>query len=306
MHVRLSASVTFALVLATCGLAAGQQLPLEPSHNAGSSVTGAFEGWFENTDGTYSILVGYFNRNLRASVDIPIGPDNQIQPGGPDRGQPTHFLPGRGWGIFTINVPKDFGEKTLTWTITTNGLTTSIPLNIAPLWQVAPFVDATGDTPPYIGFSEDGPFANGPIGQTESISATEGTPLPLTIWVADDAKSPGLPGGLPVAGTAQTENEGRKRQPVIVRWGMFRGPGAVQFQNDMPAVEKTGELKSPPPGTIFYGKAANTATFSEPGQYVLSLQAFDSTGQGGDGFQCCWSTAKISVYVKPAATGVSH
>ncbi len=40
-----------------------------------------------------------------------------IEPGGPDRGQPTHFMPGRGWGLFAIQVPADFGENKLTWTI---------------------------------------------------------------------------------------------------------------------------------------------------------------------------------------------
>ena len=39
-------------------------VPLEPNHDTGQSVTGAFEGWFQNADGTYSILFGYYNRNL--------------------------------------------------------------------------------------------------------------------------------------------------------------------------------------------------------------------------------------------------
>ena len=50
----------------------------------------------------------------------------------------------------------------------------------------------------------------------------------------------------------------------------------------------------------FEGKVTNSATFSAPGQYVLTVQAFDSTGVGGDGFQCCWSTAKVNVTVAPS------
>lgn len=293
------AGAAFALLLATCERAGSQQLPLEPTHNAGSSVTGAFEGWFPNPDGSYSILVGYFDRNLKESLDIPIGPNNDIEPGGPDHGQPTHFLPGRGWGLFTIDVPKEFGDKSFTWALTVNGVTTSIPLNIAPLWRLAPFIDATGDTPAYVGFNEGGPFVNGPVGQSESIMATAGTPLPLTVWVADDAKSPPLPSTPPAGGVRA---EPRERQPVTVHLALFRGPtgGAVQFQEETPKVEKLTELKSPPPGTVFYGKATTTATFSEPGQYVLSIQAFDSTGPGGAGFQCCWSNAKVSVSVSAA------
>ena len=40
--------------------------------------------------------------------DIPIGPNNRIEPGGPDMGQPTHFLPGRQYGMFSIPVPREF------------------------------------------------------------------------------------------------------------------------------------------------------------------------------------------------------
>ena len=96
---------------------AAEQLPSEPKHDSGQNVTAAFEGWYKNPDGTFSILLGYYNRNLKQDLDIPIGPNNRIEPGGPDRGQPTHFVPGRQWGMFTVTVPKDFGDKKLTWTL---------------------------------------------------------------------------------------------------------------------------------------------------------------------------------------------
>jgi len=40
-------------------------LNLEPIRESGQSVTGAFEGWYQNPDGTYSLLMGYFNRNSK-------------------------------------------------------------------------------------------------------------------------------------------------------------------------------------------------------------------------------------------------
>jgi len=40
----------------------GQTLP-EPRKQFGASVTGAFEGWYENGDATRGFLVGYYNRN---------------------------------------------------------------------------------------------------------------------------------------------------------------------------------------------------------------------------------------------------
>jgi len=79
-----------------------------PRLGSGASITGAFEGWYYNEDGSRTFLVGYYNRNGQQELDIPIGPNNRIEPGGPDLGQPTHFLTGRQWGMFTIAVPKDF------------------------------------------------------------------------------------------------------------------------------------------------------------------------------------------------------
>jgi hypothetical protein len=63
------------------------------------------------------------NSNWLEEFDIPVGPDNAIEPGGPDQGQPTHFYPRRNPFLFTIRVPKDFGTKELVWTLTTHGRT---------------------------------------------------------------------------------------------------------------------------------------------------------------------------------------
>src|SRR5690348_18483497 len=175
-------------------LAFADQLPMEPPHDSGQSITGAFEGWFPNKDGTFSLLFGYFNRNQKQELEIPVGPNNRIDPGGPDLGQPTHFLTGRQFGVFTVTVPKDFGEKKLTWTLTANGKTTVIPGSLNALWEVSPFVEAGGNTPPFISFDENGPGVNGPRGHSQSLTATAAAPLPITVWVSDDAKSrPGLP-----------------------------------------------------------------------------------------------------------------
>ncbi|MBA3270405.1 MAG: hypothetical protein H0T71_07815, partial [Acidobacteria bacterium] len=109
-------AVAVALMAAPVPVASTRQLPLQPARDAGQSVIAAFEGWYPNADGSFTLLVGYFNRNLKEALDIPIGANNRIEPGGPDYGQPTHFMPRRQWGVFTIKVPKDFGEKRLTWT----------------------------------------------------------------------------------------------------------------------------------------------------------------------------------------------
>jgi hypothetical protein len=264
-------------------LPAQQQLRMEPPHDSGQSVTPAFEGWFANADGTYSILYGYFNRNMKQELDIPIGPDNKIEPAGPDQGQPTHFLTRRQWGVFTVTVPKDFGSNKVSWTITANGVTTVIPAGLDPLWELSPLKDASGNTPPFIGFSEKGPFVQGPRAPTEMLSATVGVPLPLPLWVADDAKL--IPGA-----------ERPKTPPITLTWNKFRGPGAVVFSAEQPSIETT-DFAAPAQTTV-HGKASTTATFSEPGDYTLHVVANDWTGEGGRGFQCCWTNAQVKVSVK--------
>jgi hypothetical protein len=46
------------------------------------------------------------------------------------------------------------------------------------------------------------------------------------------------------------------------------------------------------------GKATTTATFGAAGVYVLRAQANDASGEGGGGFQCCWTNAHVRVTVK--------
>jgi hypothetical protein len=279
------------IVAALSSVAFGQgttQVSSEPPHNSGQSVTPAFEGWYSNPDGSANILIGYYNRNLKEALDIPVGPNNRVEPGGPDRGQPTHFLPGRQWGTFTITVPKGFGaDQKITWTIVSNGKTTAIPVSLNPLWVISPFKDASGNTPPFIGFQESGPFAQGPPrGIVLSLTMDVKSPLPLPIWVADDANIP------------PTFAAFAKFIPAVsVGWSQFRGPGDVKFENAKPKVEKT-EFKAPP-GAAFTGKSSTTATFARPGDYILEIVATDISGVGGGGFQCCWTTAQVKVSVKP-------
>ena len=90
------------------------QLPGAPLGGRGEAVFPAIEGWGPHTDGTNTILIGYYNRNRDQVIDIPIGPNNHMDPGGPDMGQPTHFEPGRAYGVFSLHAPKDFGNKKIT------------------------------------------------------------------------------------------------------------------------------------------------------------------------------------------------
>jgi hypothetical protein len=271
------------LLLST--LLEAQTLPLEPAHESGASITGAFEGWFKNADGSFSLLLGYFNRNTKQEVDLPIGTDNRIEPGGPDQGQPTHFLSGRQWGMFTVKVPADFGTKKLTWTIAANGQTQVIPVSLHPDYEISPLVEAAvRNTPPVIRFEENGPSAQGPAGMTFMRTAKAGVPMSLTIWATDDARLTTQSGVAP-------RNLGA---PVTLRWTKFRGPGTVSFTNPRPQMEK---LAGGNPGTPFSGKATTSATFGSPGEYVLHVVLNDYSGEGGGGFQCCWTNGQVKVSV---------
>lgn len=151
-----------------------QGVLLEPLGQAGEAVYPAFEGFGPTKDGTQQVLLlGYFNRNKQQELDIPIGANNRIEPGGPDYGQPTHFHLGRQYGVFA----------------------------------------------------------------------------------------------------------------------KYRGPGEVKVADEVLALFNEGDAKR-------FVEAKTTATFSAPGEYWLRAQVNDSSGDGGGGDQCCWTTAHVRVNVR--------
>jgi hypothetical protein len=282
-----SALTGVALLVAGSGMVRAQAPAARPAPEKKIGITGAFEGWFKNPDGSFSLLLGYFNRNDKEELDLPIGPDNRIEPGGPDRGQPTHFLVGRQWGLFAVKVPANFGDNKITWTITANGKTSVIPASLNKDYEISPFQEeAVGNTPPVLGFEESGPTVQGPLGLTISRTTSVAEPLSLSVFVSDDEKWTTLSGAKP-------RNLGVT--PVTVRWIKYRGTGAVTFAPERPVVEKT----EPKRGAKFSGKATATAKFSEPGDYVLHVIVNDYSGDGGGGEQCCWTFGDVKVSVKP-------
>jgi hypothetical protein len=253
------------------------QLPLEPPRERGNSVTGAFEGWYKNADGTFTLLMGSYNRNTRQTLEIPVGPNNRIEPGGPDLGQPTYFAPRRAWGVFTIVVPKDFGTRKYTWTLTANGETTTIPLSLHPQSEISPFKDlAMGNTPPTIKFSANGDVLTGPPrGIASTYTGAVNQPVAIEFWVTDKGNTETAGAGF-----------GRGGAAISVSLHKFRGPGDIKWTRERPEVSKED------------GKVSASGTFSAPGEYIVRVQANDSSGEGGGGFQCCWTNAHVKVTIK--------
>jgi hypothetical protein len=306
----------------------------EPVTNAGGPIYAAFEGWGPLKDGTNALLLGYFNRNRTQTPDIPIGPDNNIEPGGPDYGQPTHFLTGRQYGMFAITVPKDFGTKRLTWTIVANGHKTSVVFWLNPHYWIDFYKNgANGNEPPRIKFAMNGTEYIGPPRErtVATLTATVGTPLDLTAWAADqpptikfeEGAEPARPPAA-AAGDAGRKPAGNEPPPAFIGgrvvpivpdrtgggsaaalaaaaanrrgdfrifWKKYRGPGEVKIAHDVLPLENGGDPKK-------FLEAKTTATFSAPGTYWLRAQVNDSSGEGGGGDQCCWTSAHIVVTVK--------
>src|SRR3954466_14095738 len=89
-------------------------------HWSGQAVAPVYEGFDINPDGSFNMWFGYMNRNYEEAIDLPVGADNTFEPGG-DRGQPTHFTPRRHKDVFSVRVPKEYGEQTLVWTLRAHG-----------------------------------------------------------------------------------------------------------------------------------------------------------------------------------------
>ncbi len=257
---------------------AAAQIPLGVRTASGLSVTPAFEGWYRNPDGTFSIAFGYFNRNIEEIVEIPVGAANYLEPADLDGVQPTRFHPKRHWGVFAVTVPADFGDQSVVWTIDFRGERYSIPGRLHIDWEIDALdgEGETGNTPPVLTFAEGGPEGAGPGGLwTEPLQTVVGTPVSVTVWARDDGRSRG-----------NVARAGRTGAPVTLTWFKHQGPGEVTFS------EPTAEI--PASG----GRAMVTATFDEPGDYVLRARANDASGVLAAGHaQCCWTNGFIRVTV---------
>ena len=65
------------------------------------TISATYDGWSELPDGSYDLVFGYMNRNP-SEIEIPLGPNNTIDPAPADQGQPTNFLPGRQRDCLTL------------------------------------------------------------------------------------------------------------------------------------------------------------------------------------------------------------
>jgi hypothetical protein len=251
----------------------------------GQNIAVVYEGFWKNADGSFDLLFGYYNRNWDEEIDVPVGPGNNLEPGGPDRGQPTHFFPRRNQFVFKIRVPADFGTKEIVWTLTSNGVTAKAYGTLKPSYAVDETVmmanfgagGQTGFHPSMMGNKAPELTIEG----EKSLKVRTGESVTLIAVATDDGK----PGSrsIPTAFVGQSHFVPNSATGLRLSWFTYRGGGKVAFDPPQTKVWEdhrdggnspwsTGWKAPPiPPGNRWTVRA----TFSEPGTYVLRALAHD-------------------------------
>ena len=254
------------------------------AYDFGQEVVPAYEGWEQNEDGSFNLVFGTMNRNWEEEFHIPIGPDNSIEPGGPDQGQPTWFLPRRNRFLFRIRVPANFGDKELVWTLTSpNGETKRAYGTLLPDYYMDNNVRMANNGAGVSGelFKNVGPTLEVHGESTRKVKANE--PVTLTAVAHDEDGLPTPRAMRPVDPARPTSLTPIAARGLRLSWFVYRGGVPVTFDPVQAKVwEDTRansnspwgagwETPEPPPDN----KWVVQATFSEPGTYVLRCIAHD-------------------------------
>lgn len=249
-----------------------------------NNVALAYEGFSTNPDGSYELWFGYFNRNWDREFNVPVGPDNHIEPSGPDGGQPTHFFPRRNQFVFSVNVPADFGVGEVVWTLTTNGVTERAYGTLRPLYAVDETVMSanfgaggqSGFNPALVG--NQGPEVT--VETKGTLRTRVGQPVRLSAIATDDGK----PSPRPISyRVGQSHDVPNSATGLRLSWYHYRGPGSVGFDPPQTKVweDRRDGGGSPwsagwrPPPIPPENRWTTQATFTEPGTYVLRALAHD-------------------------------
>jgi hypothetical protein len=285
-----------AVLACVFGLQASSRAQVEIDNNfkyySGQDVQPIFDGWSHADDGGFLMHFGYLNRNWVQELSVPVGPNNNVEPNGPDRGQPAFFYTRTNRNQFSVKVPKDWGlKREVVWTVTANGKTQKAIGWLQPEWEIA---TPNPTTPPKSANAEAqknkaptltlAPTASGAVSAPVTISATvadDGLPKPAAGrggrrgGPAIGQETPPIlrggvtdvPNNVPALGGAGGGGGGGGRgaagagQGPTVSWTLWRGPANATFST------RSAPVKD--------GQAQITVTFSKPGEYVLRARASD-------------------------------
>ena len=277
---------------------------------SGELVSPAFEGWWPNEDGTFKLFFGYMNSNWEQQFDIPVGPDNYFSvveaaelddlrldgfdAGAADMGQPTHFYPRRNPFLFTIDVPADFGDKEVVWTLNSQNRVARAFGSLYPDYRIDAQVIST-EVGGAFGSLDDRLRSNiAPELEVQGDTyrtARVGVPISLSVYVNDPDDFPARSNRPPPRTPEQIYRPpssivASSGPGVRFSWSVYRGPeSATRFE---PAQMKTYTdtrvyanspwsppytIPEPPEGNIW----AATVWFERPGDYVLRGVASDGS-----------------------------
>jgi len=258
------------------------QFDVQVLRPSGGPVIPIFEGWYQNPEGSYELSFGYFNTNTEEVLETPLGPDNYIEPAQFDGRQPTRFEPvpegdRRHWGVFTVTVPSDFGDRDVVWTLRTSEQTLSVPgrLTRAPYQLAGWQFPGRASVAPSVRWHLGAPVGRGPAGVVgDLVQAKMGEPHAVSVWTTRDVESAG------------------DERPINLRWFKHQGPGEVSFAEPIHQVEADAWAE---PGS--WVEVTTDVTFSEAGEYILRVLAFNIVREFE--FQCCWTNGFVPVTVAP-------
>jgi hypothetical protein len=247
----------------------------------GRPIVPVFEGWFQNPDSSYTLSFGYISMNLEDDMFIPLGPDNFIEPAEFNGGQPTYFreihrVIRRPWNNFLIRVPKDFGDRRVTWTLRNHGETYTVPGHITrpdyivetPIAPARAVSHNAGAYAPKMRFDPNAEWAWGLAGVRHTMRATVGQPLEIPVYVnAGETTSPGV-------------------DESWLWWMLYSGPARVEFSEEEIQIPLTNRE----------GVGRTQVTFSEPGEYVLLVNSIETLRNSHE-YHCCWTNGWVTVNV---------
>ncbi len=275
-----------------------RQYQLSAPKASGDVVGPMFNGWIKNKDGSVTMIFGFVNRNREEVVDIPLGPNNHIEPAKYDGVQPTHFpVYSRGGfvglqerGTFAVTLPPEEADKEVVWTLNHAGHSYSVPGRaVSPAYEMSNDPAAMGSLNPAIRFKKDGAESTSREGiYADEVKAKVGVPVKLMAYAQD-------------RGDRRGYDVTMQYFPLGTEWIMHQGPVGAMPDFDNPKVDgrTRGETdKQAMSGSGDWTETSTTVTFNEPGDYVIRLRVdnFMAPDSQFDN-QCCWSNAYVPVKV---------
>jgi hypothetical protein len=260
-------------------LAQTQSTEVHIKYKSGQVVVPVYEGWERVPDGTFNLVFGYLNRNHVEELSMPVGAENNFEPGPADRGQPTYFYPRENHFIFRVNVPKDWDrKKELVWTLTAHGRSEQARATLLDIWEIDRKVEVANngggvqvsnvliakDQPPVVTIA---PMARATVGTAVTLSADvndDGIPAgmkprpPRPLEPALRGSGPPSPVNVPLPQRPRPPQGGG----LSVLWLVYRGPAGVSFDPE-------GYVK------VADGKSVVKASFTQPGTSTIRAFAHD-------------------------------